>query len=464
MVIPNRFAPTIRELKPVVERFAERGFHLYLVGGIVRDLLLGPTTSDVSDVDLTTDAEPNEILTTLAGMVHSINRAGERFGTIACSLGSTRLEITTHRAEAYATTSRKPEVRFSTSLADDLARRDFTINAIAIELTATEPLLIDPYNGVADLVARRLATPLSADISFGEDPLRMLRAARFIARFDLTPAEGMIVAIEKLAPRLDILSRERIRDELSRLLVLPDPTKGLQLLVDTPLAINFLPALASLRLEQDPVHHHKDVLAHTIAVVQKCSPRLRLRLAALLHDIAKPKTRAIGPDGVTFHFHDVVGARMATSILTELRYPKDLIGDVSKLVGLHLRFHGYDAGWTDSAVRRYVRDAGDLYEDLNELTVCDATTRNQYKLLAMARRMDEFKLRVKRLQEADALASLRPALDGTEIMTLLQIPPSKPVGRALAFLMETELEEGPISKEEAIRRVLAWWEQQSHKL
>ncbi len=459
-MIPDRFEPTIRGLKPIVERFAERGFHLYLVGGIVRDLLLGPTTSENTDVDLTTDAEPNQILAALAGIVHSINRAGERYGTIACSLGATRLEITTHRAEAYTITSRKPVVRFSTSLTDDLARRDFTINAIAIELTTAEPLLIDPYHGVEDLVAHRLTTPLSADISFGEDPLRMLRAARFIARFDLIPADGILAAIERLAPRLDILSRERIRDELSRLLILPDPTKGLQLLVDTPLAANFLPALASLRLEQDPVHHHKDVLAHTIAVVQKCSPRLRLRLAALLHDIAKPKTRAFGPEGVTFHFHDVVGARMATSILTELRFPKDITQEVSKLVALHLRFHGYDAGWTDSAVRRYVRDAGELYEDLNELTICDATTRNQHKLLAMARRMDEFKLRVQQLQEADALASLRPALDGTEIMTLLQIPPSKLVGQALALLMEIELEEGPLPKEEAIRRVLDWWQQQ----
>jgi poly(A) polymerase len=461
-VIPDRFAPSIRDLQPVVTRFAERGFHLYLVGGIVRDLLLGPTTSEISDIDLTTDAEPSEILATLTGAVHSINRAGERFGTIACSLGSTRLEITTHRAESYMITSRKPEVKFSTSITDDLARRDFTINAIALELTTEEPILIDPHNGVADLVAHRLATPLSADISFGEDPLRMLRAARFIARFDLIPVNGILSAIERLAPRLDILSRERIRDELSRLLILPDPTKGLQLLVDTPLAINFLPALANLRLEQDPIHHHKDVLAHTIAVVQKCSPRLRLRLAALLHDIAKPKTRAIGPEGVTFHFHDAVGARMANSILTELRFPKDLTQEVSKLVALHLRFHGYEAGWTDSAVRRYVRDAGDLYEDLNELTICDATTRNQHKLLAMARRMDEFKERVQRLQDADALASLRPALDGTEIMTLLQIPPSRSVGQALSFLMETELEEGPLPKEEAISRILAWWQQQPH--
>lgn len=458
-MIPDRFSPIIRELQPVITRFAERGFHLYLVGGVVRDLLLGPT-SEISDIDLTTDAEPSEILSILAGIVHSVNRAGERFGTIACTLGSTRLEITTHRAEAYSTSSRKPEVRFSKSITDDLARRDFTINAIALELTTQEPKLIDPYNGLADLVAHRLATPLSADISFGDDPLRMLRAARFIARFELIPDEGIPAAIEKLAPRLEILSRERIRDELSRLLVLPDPTKGLYLLVETPLAANFMPALTDLRLEQDPIHRHKDVLAHTIAVVQKCSPRLRLRLAALLHDIAKPKTRNIGPDGVTFHFHDVVGARMTTTILTELRFPKDLTQQVSRLVELHLRFHGYEAGWTDSAVRRYVRDAGDLYDDLNELTVCDATTRNQHKLQVMTRRMEDFKQRVMRLQEADAIAARRPMLDGSEIMTLLQIQPSKAVGEAIAFLMETELDEGPLPKEEATRRLLEWWDNQ----
>ncbi|WP_298211413.1 CCA tRNA nucleotidyltransferase [Ferrimicrobium sp.] len=460
-MIPDRFEPVIQELVPVATRFKDRGFRLYLVGGIVRDLLLNSPT-DFTDIDLTTDAKPDEIRSTLAGLVHSTNRAGERFGTIACSLGNARLEITTHRAEAYVDTSRKPQVTFSTSLEDDLARRDFTVNAMALELTTAEPLLIDPYNGVEDLLAHRLRTPISAETSFGEDPLRMLRAARFIARFNLEPEPEMMATIERLAPRLDILSRERIRDELNRLLTVPNPAPGLQFLVNTPLAANFLPALANLRLEQDPVHHHKDVLAHTIAVVQKCSPRLRLRLAALFHDIAKPKTREIGADGVTFHFHDVVGARMTTTILTDLRYPKELTQEVAKLVALHLRFHGYETGWTDSAVRRYVRDAGELYEDLNELTVCDATTRNQQKLQAMTRRMEEFKQRVQRLQETEALASLRPPLDGTEIMALLQIPPSQTVGKALAFLLETELEEGPLQHDEAIARLRAWWVHQPH--
>ncbi|WP_298338322.1 CCA tRNA nucleotidyltransferase [Ferrimicrobium sp.] len=460
-MIPNRFEPVIHTLEPIAARFTERGFRLYLVGGIIRDLLLG-TVDDFTDVDLTTDAEPDEIRSALAGLVHSVNRAGERFGTIACSLQDLRLEITTHRAEAYVDTSRKPQVTFSTSLQDDLARRDFTINAMALELTAQEPRLIDPYHGLEDLLAHRLRTPVSPTTSFSEDPLRMLRAARFIARFDLVPESELIATIEQLAPRLDILSRERIRDELNRLLTIPNPTPGLQFLVNTPLASNFLPALANLRLEQDPVHHHKDVLAHTIAVVQKCSPRLRLRLAALLHDIAKPKTREIGPDGVTFHFHDVVGARMATAIMTELRYPKELTQEVAKLVALHLRFHGYENGWTDSAVRRYIRDAGELYDDLNELTVCDATTRNQHKLQAMTRRMEEFKQRVVQLQESEALASLRPPLDGLAIMELLQIPPSPTVGKAIAFLLETELEEGPLPRDQAIERLLIWWQRQSH--
>ena len=453
-MIPDRFQPTISQLQPIAARFEEHGFRLYIVGGALRDLLLG---ENPTDIDLTTDAEPSDILSVLTGTVHSINRAGERFGTIACSLGSLRLEITTHRCDVYAHTSRKPTVAFSTSLTDDLARRDFTINAIALEITTDEPALIDPYHGVADLAARHLRTPISPEVSFSEDPLRMLRAARFIARLNLEPEPGLIEAIHTLAPRLAILSRERIRDELNRILTLTDPTAGLVFLVTTPLARFFMPALADLRLEQDPVHHHKDVLAHTIAVVQKCSPRLRLRLAALLHDIAKPRTREFGPDGVTFHFHDVVGARMATAILTELRYPKDLTKDVAKLVALHLRFHGYDASWSDSAVRRSVRDAGELYDDLNELTVCDATTRNQHKLDMMAQNMKEFKERVIRLQEADALKALRPTLDGDDIMTLLNIPPSREVGQALAYLLETELDEGPLPRETAIERILTWW-------
>jgi poly(A) polymerase len=461
-VIPERFQPIISQLQPVVERFHQHNLHLYIVGGVVRDLMLGFSPSEITDIDLTTDALPNDILAVLGGLVHSVNRAGERFGTIACSFGELKLEITTHRRDVYADTSRKPTVDFSGSLAEDLARRDFTINAMALELTTAEPVLIDPYDGVSDLVAKHLRTPVSPEVSFVEDPLRMLRAARFIARFHLEPEPGLIAAVGQFASRLSILSRERIRDELNRLLTLDDPSAGLHFLVETPLADNFLPALAALRLEQDPVHHHKDVLAHTIAVVRKCSPRLRLRLAALLHDIAKPKTRQFGPEGVTFHFHDVVGARMATTILTDLRYPKDLTQDVTKLVALHLRFHGYEAGWSDSAVRRYVRDAGELYEDLNELTLCDATTRNQHKLAAMAQRMEDFKQRVIALQAADAAAALRPSLNGDDVMKLLNIGPSPAVGKALAFLLEAELDEGPLPTEVAIERILDWWGSQPH--
>jgi poly(A) polymerase len=321
--------------------------------------------------------------------------------------------------------------------------------------------LVDPYGGVEDLAAGRLRTPLSPDVSFNDDPLRMLRAARFVAGYDLRPEDELVEAITRLRARLAIVSAERIRDELNKLLVVDDPSAGLWLLVDTELSDEFLPELRAMRLEQDPIHRHKDVLAHTIAVVAKTGPRLVVRLAALLHDIGKPKTRAIGPRGVTFHHHEVVGARMARDRMRELRYPNDVIDDVRKLVFLHLRFHGYqDEVWSDSAVRRYARDAGDLLDELNELTRCDCTTRNERKARLLASRMDALEARIAELREQESLAAIRPDIDGNRVMELLGVGPGPAVGQALDMLLEIRLEEGPLGVEEAERRVRTWWEQQ----
>ncbi len=445
----------MEELEPLTTRFRDARRRLYLVGGVVRDAVLGLTLS--SDVDLTTDATPEEILALLPPQVTHRNLAGQRFGTIAVHLGRLALEITTHRGERYDVSSRKPSVEYLASITGDLERRDFTINAMAVELTTTDPSLIDPFEGLRDLLERRLRTPRSPHTSFEDDPLRMLRGARFIARFSLTPDHALVGAVTELAPRLAIVSRERIRDEFSRLLLTSDPTRGLWFLVDTPLAAQFLPELPALRLEQDPIHRHKDVLAHTIAVTARCSPRLRLRLAAVLHDIGKPATRTIGPGGVSFHYHDVVGARMARAILRGLRFPNDVVDDVARLVELHLRFHTYAQGWTDAAVRRYVRDAGDLLDDLNELTTCDATTRNERRRRLFAERMAEFTQRAAALAERDALRSLRPPIDGVEVMRLLGIGPGPLVGEALRMLTDLTIEEGLRDPDEARRRLLDWW-------
>ncbi len=367
--------------------------------------------------------------------------------------------MTTHRADEYEPTSRHPEVAFATALETDLARRDFTVNAMALSLPDLE--LIDPFNGVSDLAAKRLNTPLPAEISFGDDPLRMLRAARFIARYGLRPSPELLEAVARMRGRLDIVSDERVRDELDKLLVVPDPSEGLWFLVNTGLAEEFLPELPALALEQDPVHRHKDVLAHTIAVVQRARPDRIVRLAALFHDIGKPKTRSFGPGGtVSFHHHELVGARMTRDRMRALRYPADDIERVSKLVELHLRFHTYAMGWTDSAVRRYVRDAGDLLEDLNELTRADCTTRNAAKAEALSRRMDELEVRIGVLRESEELAAIRPDLDGREVMEHLGVAPGPVVGRALAFLLELRLEEGPHSRDEALRRLDEWWASQ----
>jgi poly(A) polymerase len=434
-------------------RLADAGHRAYLVGGSVRDAFLDRVRPD-SDTDIATDARPDVIERVVEGWADAVWLQGERFGTVGCEKNGERFEITTFRAEIYQSESRKPIVTFSDDIATDLSRRDFTINAVAIALD--DPDLVDPYGGLDDLVARRLRTPLSPEISFGDDPLRMLRAARFVATLRFDPDAELLRAVEQLRERLRIISAERIRDELSKLLLADDPSPGLWLISRTRLSDEFLPELNAMELEQDPIHTHKDVLAHTIAVVAKTSPRLKLRLAALLHDVGKPGTRGYGPQGVTFHYHDVVGARMARQRLLALRYPNEVVDDVSKLVELHLRFHTYRMGWTDSAVRRYVRDAGPLLEDLNELTRSDCTTRDAKKAAALARRMDQLEERIAELREQEELAKLRPALDGDAVMEILGIPPGPTVGEAKEFLMEIRLEEGEISAEQARERLREW--------
>ena len=462
-MIPDRLQPIITETSELARRFEAAGHHIYLVGGTVRAAIdarrqgAGDPLDD-ADIDLTTDALPDEIEALLVGWAEATWLQGKRFGTIGARRRGRRFEITTHRAEVYETDSRKPEVRFGTDVVEDLSRRDFTVNAMAIRLP--EPELLDPFDGIVDLAAGTLRTPLDPAISFGDDPLRMLRAARFIAGLGLSPEPPVTAAVVSMGDRLAIVSAERIRDELDKLLMVEKPSPGLWFLVRTGLAGEFLPELPALELEQDPVHRHKDVLAHTIAVVDKCSPDRLLRLAALLHDIGKPRTRAIGADGVSFHHHDVVGARMARERLSALRYSNEDIETVSRLVELHLRFHTYRMGWSDGAVRRYRHDAGDLLGRLNELTRCDCTTRSEAKARDLANRMDELEARLVDLAEREALDSMRPELDGVEVMRLLGIPPGPAVGRALQFLLEVRLSDGLIGEDEARSRLQQWWKDQ----
>jgi poly(A) polymerase len=454
-VIPERLQPVLDEVRPLAERFGAAGHRIYLVGGSVRDLLLGRDAAEI-DFDLTTDARPDDIEAIVRGWADAVWTQGKRFGTIGCKKGGRDYEITTHRAEAYDPESRKPEVSFGDDVEVDLSRRDFTVNAMALALP--EPELIDPYGGAADLVAKRLRTPLSPQESFSDDPLRMLRAARFIAGYGLEPDAELVDAVKELHERLEIVAMERIRMELDKLMVVERPGEGLWFLVETGLAQEFLPELPGLALEQDPIHRHKDVLAHTIAVVENTSPDRILRLSALFHDVGKPKTRSFGTKGkVSFHHHEVVGARMTRDRMQALRYPTDEVEAVTQLVELHLRFHTYKMGWTDSAVRRYVRDAGPLLDRLNELTRCDCTTRNPKKAEALARRMDQLEARIVELREQEELAAIRPDLDGKAVMDHLGIPPGREVGEALAFLLELRLEEGPLGEEAAYARLDQWW-------
>ncbi len=456
-VVPERLRPLLAAGSPLQDlagRFTATGRGLYLVGGSVRDALLGKPNKDL---DLTTDARPEEIERLVDGWAENVWLQGKAFGTIGCSRGDLRLEITTFRGEAYHPDSRKPDVVFADDLDTDLSRRDFTVNAMALLLGGDDPALIDPFNGLEDLlVHRRLRTPLDPETAFIDDPLRMLRAARFIAAHGLEPEPALTAAVTQLKGRLEIVSAERIADELSKLLVVPDPSPGLWFLVDAGLAGEFLPELPALALEQDPIHRHKDVLAHTIAVVAKTRPELEVRLAALLHDVGKPKTRSFGPDGVSFHLHDVVGARMAAERLRALRFPNHIIEAVTELVALHLRFHTYKMGWTDRAVRRYVRDAGPYLDQLNELVRCDCTTRNQAKAKALAKRMDDLERRIEELRAQEELDAIRPPLDGNQVIAILGIPPGRAVGEALAMLLEARLDEGPMSEEDATHRLLEW--------
>lgn len=434
------------------ERFRAAGHELALVGGVVRDLLLGRVRPD-AELDLATDAPPRETTRILRGWADRIYLVGVRFGTVGARKGDTRFEITTYREEIYRREDRKPVVTFAKDLETDLSRRDFTINAMAVRLP--DRVFVDPFGGVRDLAAKRLETPLEPEVAFSDDPLRMLRAARFAAQLDVDPTPRVLAAIRAMRSRLEIVSAERIADELSKLLVAPHPAKGLRIIVETGLAEEFLPELPALALEQDPVHRHKDVLKHTLAVVERCEPDLVLRLAALLHDIGKPATRQITPEGVQFHHHEVVGARMARERLRALRFPNEVVDDVAKLVEMHLRFHGY-ASWSDSAVRRYVRDAGHLLDRLNQLTRADCTTQNPRKARELQALQDDLEERIARLAEEENLEAMRPPLDGNQVMAHLGIPPGPDVGRALDYLMQVRLDRGPIDEEEAYRLLDAW--------
>jgi poly(A) polymerase len=454
MTFPPRLAPYFAaesNTQQLAARFREAGHRCYMVGGSVRDAFLDRA---LEDIDITTDARPDVIEATVRPWADAVWLQGQRFGTIGCAKGDDRFEITTFRAEVYRPESRKPEVRYADDITTDLSRRDFTVNAMALALD--EPELVDPFDGLADLGARRLRTPMSPDISFEDDPLRMLRAARFIATLGVEPVPELTEAVARMRERLEIVSAERIRDELSKMLVADDPSAGLWFASKTRLADEFLPELNAMQLEQDPIHRHKDVLAHTIAVVAKTRPDLVLRLAALLHDIGKPKTRGFASGGVTFHHHEVVGARMARERLVALRYSNEIVDNVTALVALHLRFHTYRMGWTDSAVRRYVRDAGPLLERLNELTRCDCTTRNAKKAAALARRMDELESRIDELNAQEELKKIKPPLDGVEIMEFLGVEPGPVVGEARSHLLDLRLDEGPMSKDDAYARLAQW--------
>jgi poly(A) polymerase len=441
--------------KELGDRFLAAGKQLYLVGGIVRDLVMQRLQPD-GDSDFATDATPAETTAILRGWADRVFLVGVRYGTVGAIRHGRRIEITTFREEVYVPEHRKPHVTFARDIETDLSRRDFTINAMAVQLP--DGLFVDPFGGVRHLAARVLDTPLSPETAFGDDPLRMLRACRFVSQLGVTPAARVLEAIGSMRDRLSIVSAERIRDELDRLLGGEHVVEALRLMVDSGLADVFLPEVPALRLEQDPVHRHKDVLEHTYAVVAACDPNdVTLRLAALLHDVGKPATRQITRAGVQFHHHEVVGARIAEARMRELRYPTRTIEDVRRLVELHLRFHGYGEGWSDAAVRRYVRDAGPLLDRLNMLTRADCTTRNEQRAARFARLQDELEERIARLAEQENLDAMRPPLDGRQVMEHLGIEPGPIVGDALEYLMEVRMERGPIEEAEAFELLDRWW-------
>ena len=436
--------------------FHEAGHELFLVGGSLRDFILG---RDHQDLDFATGARPDQIKAIVAGWANDLYTAGEEFGTVGVIRDGKVLEVTTFRNEAYREDTRKPTVKFSDEISEDLSRRDFTINAMALPLVpgGDDPILVDPWGGLADLGAGVLRTPQSPEVSFTDDPLRMLRLYRFVATLSFGIGEGVEAAVNDMAGRLSIVSAERIRDEFSKLIVAPDPSEALAGLVDSGLAAQFIPELPALALEQDPIHRHKDVLAHTLAVVDAVGADLVERLAALFHDVGKPDTREFGARGtVSFHHHEVVGARMTRRRLRALKYPKQVVENVSDLVYLHMRPHTFKMGWTDRAVRRYVRDAGPLLERLNELVRADVTTRNEKLERQIHKRIDELEERIVDLRRREELDALRPPIDGHAVMTHLGIDPGRRVGVAMDLLMEYRIDEGPYTPEEAYALLDTW--------
>ncbi|MFN8196570.1 MAG: CCA tRNA nucleotidyltransferase [Nocardioidaceae bacterium] len=456
----DRIGPVIDELGDL---FDGAGETLALVGGPVRDAMLGRLQNDL---DFTTSARPEVTERLLSGWADALWDMGRGFGTIGCRKGDWQVEITTFRSESYDPSSRKPEVAFGDSLVGDLGRRDFTVNSMAVTVPGRR--FEDPYGGIADLAHRVLRTPGRPEDSFSDDPLRMMRAARFAAQLGFTVAPEVVEAMTAMAERIEIVSAERVRDELVKLVCAPYPRLGLALMTETGLAERVLPELPALALERDEHHRHKDVYEHTLTVLEQTialeprlpggGPDLVARLAALLHDIGKPRTRRFVGDGtVTFHHHDVVGAKLTRKRLKALRFSNDDVDAVSRLVELHLRFHGYGTGeWTDSAVRRYVRDAGDELERLHVLTRADCTTRNKRKADRLRRTYDHLEERIARLSEEEELAAIRPDLDGAQIMTILGIPPGPRVGRAYRHLLELRMDRGPLTEEQATAELLAW--------
>ena len=440
------------------------GFRLALVGGPVRDAILGRLGNDL---DFTTDARPHESKKILNAWADNTWDTGILFGTVAAKRGDVTVEVTTYRSDKYEEDSRKPEVEFGDTIEGDLSRRDFTVNAMALELTGAQPEFIDPYGGLDDLVKKVLRTPVTAQQSFSDDPLRMMRAARFASQLNFDIATDVSEALAAMAGRISIISAERIREEFIKLLLSPNPRIGITILVESGLADLILPEIPKLKLEIDEHHHHKDVYEHSLTVLEQAiaqeerlgGPNLVIRLAALLHDIGKPKTRNLIPGGgVSFHHHEVVGARLSKTRLQALRFDNETIEAVSTLVALHLRFHGYgDGEWTDSAVRRYVRDAGELLTHLHVLTRADCTTRNAKKAERLARTYDSLEERITKLAAEEELSKIRPDLDGQEVMQLLDIKPSADVGKALDFLLELRLEHGPLGKERATDELMNWW-------
>ena len=448
--------------------FKAAGFKLALVGGPVRDAILGRLGNDL---DFTTNARPKESEKILNKWADSVWDIGAAFGTVAGKKGEITVEITTYRSENYEKDSRKPSVEFGENIEGDLSRRDFTINAMALELTTDEPTFIDLFNGVGDLQNKIIKTPGKPSDSFTDDPLRMMRAARFMSQLNFTIDESVLVAIKEMAHRLSIISSERVRDEFIKIIMSDNPRLGISLLVECGLADIFLPEIPKLKLEIDEHHHHKDVYEHSLTVLEQAialearlgAANLTLRLAALLHDIGKPKTKAlIAGGGVSFHHHEVVGAKMTKERLRTLRFDNHIVKDVGQLVFLHLRFHGYGSGeWTDSAVRRYVRDAAELLDHLHLLTRADCTTRNQKKAQLLANTYDQLEQRIKELMQQEELNKIRPDLTGEQIMQILNIKASPMVGKAYDFLLELRLENGPIGEDKAKEALLTWWKEQN---